>query len=194
MRIGFDIDGVIYNFTKAYHQWLNQYRGMSLSLDTEAHSWDWFLDWETRAQFGQNLHDSVDDGFMYWQGDLYEPTIKQNLLDLRATGHTIHLITARTYGVSKCPEAATRHFFNENGLVYDTLTISKDKTAVKTDVFIEDNLKNYDLLEAAGIASYLVNRPYNLQNDTRRRVNSVDEFTRLILEEKWQSVELSCSS
>ena len=194
MRIGFDVDGVFYKFTKTYHQWLNQSQGMNLSLEDEALTWDWFLEWETKEQFCQNLHDSVDAGFMYWQGELYEATIKQNLLDLRAAGHTIHIVTARTFGLSKCPEKATRHFFKENDLVYDTLTISKDKTAIKTDLFIEDNLTNYDLLEAAGVTSYLVNRPYNLQNDTRRRVNSVDEFTRLILEEKWQSLELSCSS
>jgi uncharacterized HAD superfamily protein len=191
VRIGFDVDGVLYRFTKAYHLWLNQNRGMSLSLDDEAQTWDWFLDWETSAEFAENLHESVDAGQMYWIGDLYESTIKQNLLDLRAAGHTIHIVTARTFGRKACPQEATSNWFSYNELVFDTITISKDKTAVKTDLFIEDNLKNYDLLEAAGVTSYLVNRPYNLQNDTRRRVNSVDEFSKLILEEKWHLLDSS---
>lgn len=182
MRIGLDIDGVFYRFTRAYHLWLNESKGMSLSLDDEAQTWDWFLDWETVEQFQQNLHDSVDSGHMYWSGELYEPTMSQNLYDLRAEGHTIHFVTARTFGKTSCPEAATRHWLEENNLIYDTLTISKDKTAVKTDVFLEDNLKNYDALEAVGVKSYLVNRPYNLQKDYRRRVTTVDEFTKLILE------------
>lgn len=183
MRIGLDIDGVFYNFTKAYHLWLNQTKGMSLSLDDEAQTWDWFLDWETSEEFVQNLHDSVDSGHMYWVGELYESTMSQNLKDLRSAGHTIHFVTARTFGKTACPEAATRHWLNSSDLVYDTLTISKDKTIVATDVFLEDNLKNYDLLDAAGVRSYLINRPYNLQKDDRRRVSSVDEFTKLILED-----------
>lgn len=189
MRIGFDVDGVIYRFAKAYHLWVNQSLGMTLDPEKEAHAWDWFLDWQTKEEFCESLHDSVDSGHMYWVGDLYEPTIKQNLLDLRAAGHTIHIITARTFGREKCPLKATEHFFAAKELVYDEIVVSKDKTAVKTDLFIEDNLQNYDLLEAAGVTSYLINRPYNLRNDTRRRVNSVDEFTRLILEERWHSLE-----
>lgn len=181
MRIGFDVDDVLYKFVKAYHLWLNQTKGKSFDLKSEAPTYNWFLEWEISEEFCQNLHDSVDAGQMYWQGDLCEPTIAQNLLDLRAAGHTIHIVTARLFGVKRCPEEATRSWFSNNNLIFDTLTISKDKTAVKTDLFIEDNLKNYDLLEAAGVTSYLVNRPHNLQKDSRRRVNSVDEFTKIIL-------------
>lgn len=187
MRIGFDVDGVLYKFTHAYHLWLNQTKGMSLSLDDEAQTWDWFLAWETTEEFCQNLHESVDAGSMYWVGELCEPQIAQNLRDLRAAGHTIHVVTARTFGKIKCPEEATRSWFSYNDLVFDTITVSKDKTAVETDLFIEDNLANYDRLDAAGVTSYLVNRPYNLQKDNRRRVNSVDEFTKLILEDSWRS-------
>jgi len=194
MRIGFDVDGVLYKFTKAYHLWLNQTKGMSLSLEDEAQTWDWFLDWESVEDFGENLHQSVDAGQMYWIGDLYEPTIKQNLLDLRAAGHSIHIITARTFGRKLCPAEATSAWFGYNELIFDTITISKDKTAVKTDLFIEDNLVNYDRLEASGVTSYLVNRPYNLQKDNRRRVDSVDEFTKLVLEEKWDSSALQSAS
>jgi uncharacterized HAD superfamily protein len=191
VKIGFDIDGVLYKFTHAYHLWLNQNKGMSLSLDDEAQTWDWFLEWETKEEFAENLHKSVDEGQMYWVGELYEPTIKQNLLDLRAAGHTIHVVTARTFGRKACPIEATIAWFDYRGLVFDTITLSKDKTSYKTDVFIEDNLKNYDSLEAAGVVSYLVNRPYNLLDDNRRRVNSVDEFSKLILEEKWHSLDSS---
>lgn len=188
MRIGFDVDGVLYNFTKAYHLWLNQSKGMSLDIDVEAQTWDWFTEWETKEEFVQNLHDSVDAGFMYWQGELYEPTIRQNLLDLRAAGHTVHVVTARTFGVLRCSREATEFFFKENDLVYDELLISNNKAEIHTDLFIEDNLFNYDVLDAAGVTSYLLNRPYNVEIDNRRRVDSVDQFTQLILEERWSSL------
>lgn len=189
MRIGFDVDGVIYRFTKAYHLWLNQSKGMSLDPEVEAHTWDWFKDWETIEEFRQNLHDGVDSGQMYWQGELYEPQIRQNLLDLRAAGHTIHVVTARLFGVEKCPLEATQHFFATHGLVYDEMIVSKNKACVPTDLFLEDNLRNYEALEGSGTVPYLVNRPYNLEKDTRRRVDSVDEFTNLILEGSWRSLE-----
>lgn len=192
MRIGFDVDGVIYRFTKAYHIWLNANRGMSLDPEVEAQTWDWFTEWESQDEFIMNLHDGVDSGDLYWQGELYEPSIAQNLLDLRAAGHTIHVVTARTFGIQKCPEEATRHFFSNNGLIFDTLDITRDKTSVPTDLFLEDSLRNYRDLELAGMTSYLVNRPYNqVKNSNMRRVNTVDEFTKLILEEKWQSLEPS---
>lgn len=191
MRIGFDVDGVIYRFTKAYHIWLNENRGMSLDVEVEAQTWDWFTEWESQDEFILNLHDAVDSGDIYWHGELYEPTIAQNLRDLRAAGHSIHIVTARTFGIEKCSKEATKHWFSNHGLVYDTLTIARDKACVPTDLFLEDHLRNYDVLEKAGVASYLVNRPYNLYNDNRRRVNTVDEFTKLILEDKWRSLEPS---
>lgn len=191
MRIGFDVDGVIYRFTKAYHTWLNTNRGMSLDVEVEAQTWDWFTEWESPDEFVMNLHDGVDSGEMYWVGDLYEPTIKQNLLDLRAAGHTIHVVTARLFGIVECSKVATQHFFDTHGLVYDTMDITKDKASVPTDIFLEDSLRNYHELEAAGVTSYLVNRPYNLMDDNRRRVDTVDEFSKLILEESWLPLDSS---
>jgi len=194
MRIGFDVDGVIYKFVKAYITWLNETKGTTFDVEAEATTWNWFTEWETAEQFTINLHDSVDAGHMYWLGELYEPQISQNLKDLKAAGHTIHVVTARLFGIQKCPLEATKYFFDANELVYDTMDITKDKTSVPTDIFLEDNLTNYDALDAAGVTSYLINRPYNLKNDTRRRVDSVDEFTKLILEERWFGSELECVS
>lgn len=185
-NIGFDVDGVIYKFVKAYHEWLNNNKGMNLDLNVEAQRWDWFTDWESVEDFFKNLHNGVNSGEIYWTGELYEPTIRQNLLDLKAAGHKIHIVTARNFGDEGMGLAATKHFFHSNGLLFDTMTVSSNKACMLTDVFIEDNLRNYDDLEACGVRSYLVNRPYNVLNDNRRRVNSVDEFTQLILEEKWQ--------
>jgi FMN phosphatase YigB (HAD superfamily) len=189
VRIGFDVDGVFYRLTKAYHLWINQKLGMNLDPELEAQTYHWFQEWESRDEFLVNLHEAVDAGEMFWKGDLYEPQISQNLKDLKAAGHTIHVVTARFSGVSKCSQEATRHFFQQNDLIYDTMTFSWDKTVVETDIFLEDHIKNYDALEAAGITSYLVNRPYNDLQDNRRRVDTVDEFTGLILENAWQSLD-----
>lgn len=186
MRIGWDSDGVLYRFTKAYHSWMNENHGMSLDLEAEAQTWNWFEEFgQTVEDFKQCMTASVDAGHLFWQGELYEPQIAQNIADLKAAGHTNHLVTYRFSGKSACPRQATQHFYASNNIQFDSITYAKDKTSVPTDVFLEDNLDNYDALEAAGVTAYLVNRPYNLRNDNRRRVNSVDEFTKLILEDRW---------
>lgn len=182
MRIGWDSDGVLYRFTKAYHSWMNLNHGMSLDLEVEAQTWNWFLDWQSVDEFKACMDASVDAGYLFWQGELYEPEIPQLIVDLKAQGHTNHLVTYRFSGKNSCPKAATEHFYASQGIEFDSITYSKDKTVVDVDIFLEDNLLNYDALEAAGVKVYLVNRPYNLENDTRRRVDSVKEFVNLILE------------
>lgn len=183
MRIGWDSDGVLYKFTKAYHLGMNTHYGMSLDTEVEAHTWNWFLDFgQSVADFKRCMDELVDAKQLFWEGELYEPQIGQNIADLRAAGHTNHLITYRFSGISQCSRAATEYFYGKMGIEFDSITYSKDKTVVPTDVFLEDSVDNYDALEATGTISFLVNRPYNQLNDARRRVNSVDEYTNLILE------------
>lgn len=182
--VGWDSDGVLYRFTEAYHSWMNL-QGMSLDVDVEAQTWDWFTQWQTVEDFLRCMDESVDAGHLFWQGKLYEPQIPQNIADLKAAGHENHLVTHRFSGKVKCSQAATKHFYASEGIEFDSITFTKDKTTVKCDVFLEDNLANYDALEAAGVKSYLINRPYNLLDDNRRRVDSVQEFTELILAGVW---------
>ena len=183
--VGWDSDGVIYRFTKAYHLWMNLDQGLNLDPEVEAESWTWFENWQTKQQFLDCMDNAVDAGQLFWQGELYEPQIPQNIAALSAAGHQNHLVTHRFSGKTSCSRAATEHFYRTQGIIFDSISYSRDKTVVKTDVFLEDNIDNYDDLEAAGIKSYLVNRPYNLRNDNRRRVNSVQEFTEMILAGKW---------
>jgi FMN phosphatase YigB (HAD superfamily) len=188
MKIGWDSDGVLYRFTKAHYSWMNKHHGMQLDIESEPPIWDYFTEWGLSVQqFLDSMDAAVDAGHLFWTGELYEPTIPENIRALKAAGHTNHLVTHRFSGKTRCSKAATEHFYAEKGIEFDSIHYSRDKTVAETDIFIEDNLKNYDALEAAGIPTVLVNRPYNLENDSRIRVNSVDEFTKLILEGKWDS-------
>lgn len=193
MRIGWDFDGVWYRFTKAHRLWINNRYGMNLDPEVEVNTWNYFLDWgHSVEQFLQDLNDAVDAKHLFWTGELYEPGAVGVLDQLKAAGHTNHLVTHRFSGVLECPQAATRHFLKVNGLNFDSVQFSKDKVIGQTDVFKEDNLENYDALEKAGITAYLINRPYNqVEGDNRKRVNSIAEYANLILEQKWQSL-VSC--
>lgn len=180
-KIGWDSDGVLYRFTKAYHSWMNLSHGMTLDVESEVDSWDWFLEWQSLDDFKNCMDDAVDAGYLFWQGELFDPDIPQYLATLKSAGHENHLVTHRFSGKQKCSKAATEHFYASHGIVFDSITYTRDKASVKTDVFIEDNLDNYDALEQAGIKAYLVNRPYNMRNDNRRRVESVKQFVDTLL-------------
>jgi FMN phosphatase YigB (HAD superfamily) len=180
MKIGWDSDGVLYRFTKAYHTWMNEAYGFNFDVESEAQVWNWFHAWQSPEDFLRCMDEGVDAGYLFWQGELYEPEIPELILSLKQAGHENYLITHRFSGKAKCPQDATKHFYEEQGVKFDDIIFSKDKTVAKMDVFIEDNVDNYDSLDAAGVKVYLINRPYNQIDDSRRRVSSVKEFVSLI--------------
>ena len=179
LRVGVDLDNVVYNFTKkACEAVLRE----GFVISSEPDCWDWFLpSGLTRERFLEIISDSVDDLQFFWKGDMLD-NAADHISRLREAGHEIHIVTYRDYGKIYTAEQATRYWLNTKGVEFDSLTFSQDKTVVSVDVFIEDNLDNYDALEAAGTKAYLVNRTYNqVEDDGRRRVDSFGDFADLIL-------------
>jgi uncharacterized HAD superfamily protein len=187
MRIGLDVDGVLYHFTHAYNTKLQSLGHEFDDLFVEPDTWDYFTKYGyTTEEFLAHLDEMVDNKQLFWQGELYEEDIPEWIDKLRDEGHTIHFVTNRFSGKSECAEEATRHFFDSRGIHYDTLTFSSDKTVVETDVFLEDNLKNFEKIWAANRVCYLVNRPYNQTGeDEAFRVDTFSEFARMFLPGGW---------
>lgn len=181
LRVGCDLDGVVYNFTKKF---CGEAHKNGFDLSDTPDSWNWFESCGmTREQFEDIMHSSVDDLQLFWKGDMLD-NAANHMARLRDAGHEIHIVTHRESGNVYTSESATRYWLDTKGVMFDSLTFSKDKTVVPVDVFIEDNIDNYDALEAAGVKAYLVNRSYNqAEGDERRRVNSFEEFADLILNE-----------
>lgn len=108
-------------------------------------------------------------------------------------GHWIHIVTARgTFHGNRWNERIheiTREQVEEWAVPHHSLTFTRDKASVPTDFFIDDNLRNYHALDSAGVEVYLLNRPWNAVDETKidtlglRRVNTVDEFVDIILQE-----------
>lgn len=177
LKVGVDLDGVVYNFTKKFNECALR-EGYELGPDD---CWNYFeRSGMTREIFEKVMHDSVDDLQLFWRGDMLDDAAS-HIRALRAAGHSIHIVTHRVSGNIFTSEQATRYWLTFKEIEYDSLTFSKDKTVVPVDVFIEDNVDNYDALDAAGVKSYLVNRPYNQQQDNRRRVSSFGDFAALWL-------------
>jgi hypothetical protein len=184
LRVGFDIDGVMYDFAESLRQYM-RYFGYDKKYNMcegEVSKWHFYHDWGmTDAEFVNHCHKGVDAGFVFAHGGTRDnsPDAVRFVKDL---GHSVHIITDRSFGST--PERshfATRQWLYLNDIPYDTLDFSADKTCRETDIFIEDKLENYDALVAAGVDCYLVSRPWNMvPDDNRKRIKSIQEYATII--------------
>ncbi|AXH68795.1 phosphatase [Streptomyces phage Comrade] len=184
MRVGVDLDGVCYDFAHSFRRALfelgvyNDYK----VVEGEPDNWHFYLDWGlTQDEFVQFCHQGVDRGTVFGYGGPRDDA-PAALSFLRAMGHSIHIVTDRSFGtVPENSHDVTRKWLSHFGFEYDTLTFSADKTCVPTDVFIEDKLENYDALVAAGVDCYLVDRPWNQDGDDgRKRIKSIQQFATIV--------------
>jgi hypothetical protein len=186
VHVGFDMDGVTHEYRVGY--W-NTLRRMGHPVGaTEPPTFDENPTWDTHAEYGITDDDDIaiirigsDMGTLFGSA----PPIKgsrdaMNLL--YDAGHRITIITARDNAtIPGRDHEVTEGWLRRWGFRYDTLRIDVDKTVIPTDVFIEDRVRNYDALEAAGSRPFLITYPYNDEPDARRRVVDAWHFARSIV-------------
>lgn len=185
MRVGFDMDGVLYDF-RAAHSRFEIDRGNALcTVENCDPGWDYFAGWGMDFDaWMESYTQGVEAGVLLRYGDPLPGAVwaTQRLAEL---GHTVHLVTDRSVGIT--PGISSRHtaaWLADHGFVFHSLTFSADKTVVPVDVFIEDRLKNADALNAAGTPCYLINRTWNgPADDDRLRVDTLEGFVAAITEE-----------
>lgn len=179
LNIGKDLDGCHYMFQHGVNRALKA-AGFNLKCDPRNYyfwrDWGWSEErWMAFWKWG------VEAGYIFNSAPL-RGAVEANHA-LYNAGHKIHFITYRGFpdrpGLA---EKVTEQSLQAAGFKYHSLTFSEDKTIIKTDVFIEDNLANYDALNAVGTECYLITRPWNEGVKVERRVRSVAEFARIILE------------
>jgi 5'(3')-deoxyribonucleotidase len=112
------------------------------------------------------------------------PGVQETLAELRASGHTVHLATARGFEgpLAGMVRAHTVEWLATHAIPHDSLTFTADKSLLNVDVFLDDGIHNVEALHAAGIPAYLRDQPHN-QTSTLPRVADVATFARKILEE-----------
>ena len=180
MRIGIDLDGVLYNFGDSVKRYLDHIGQGHLwkSGPTPSPFWDFYKDWGwTGQQFVDMCNAGADAGFIF-TGPAREGAVEA-MGRIAATGNEIIIITDRPFGSSPMvSQANTEEWLWQHGIEYDELWFSADKTCAPTDMFVEDKLENYDALVANGTAAYLINRAWNHVDggDARRRIDSISEF------------------
>ncbi len=166
LDIGVDLDGIGYEFVGALHHFAATHLGRNFGPVSNADtcsSFDfWKDDWNlTLEEFLQLGNDAAEAGILFTHGEPFAG-FKAGLDRLLAAGHRIHIVTDRAgFGGLEVASAQTQAWLTREGINYTSLNVTADKTAIKTDVFIEDRPKYYTMLEEAGVDVFLRAWGYN---------------------------------
>lgn len=184
LRIGFDLDGVVYNFRKVLSDYLISSGRVECTLENALPHWDFFEGWDLTVEEYLRLYRAgVDDGYVLRLGDPLPGSVEgmQRLYD---AGHSIHIVTDRKIATDpNQPALLTEAWLLEHGVPFNSLTLSSDKTAVATDYFIDDRYENYVARVGAGMNCHLLTQPWNadLGDRSTKRVATVEQFVDEIL-------------
>lgn len=181
LSVGKDLDGCHYLFDRAWF-----HAAVALGEEGFAHDlYESATRWEFYETYGCDLdrflaicNKAADLGLLWNYGAANMRDGQATWHDLAAEGHRIHVKTDRSFGAHPlASEVATRIWLAATGRRYDTLTFTRDKTTgPPVDLMLEDKIENYDALDAFGVEVWLIDRPWNQDDGTRRRVFSHDEF------------------
>lgn len=176
--IAVDVDDVLFAFCDKAHEICER---AGIANGGTITQWQFHLDYGISSEdLWATLDPFIVSGELYEGWPIYGTT--GQLRRLRGFGHRIHLVTARGFGPNgSLVEAHTRAWVRNWNVPFDTLTFSQDKTIVHSDFALDDNVKNYAELEAAGSMAYLMDACHNQDFDTPRRVRSVEEFADIVL-------------
>lgn len=182
MRVGSDADGVFYGFREVHSAFEVGRGNAHCALELAADHWDYFEGWEMNLdEWLTSYAEGVDAGVILWTGEPLPGAI-ETYQAIRDAGHSIHIGT--DIFVGKEPEKARLHWLETTGFPYDTLTVTKDKTVLDVDIFLEDRLENADAVNASGTLCYLINRPWNQVpgGDDRPRIDRIEEYYDKVME------------
>ena len=173
-NIGIDLDGCAYDFGASLRKFLVEHEQFDPVLLGETKVWDFFLEWGlSLGEYLDYYAKGVDAGVVLLDGPPHDGC-KKYLERLREDGHKLNIVTYRTVG--KRAVQNTMEWLQREEIPYDSITFSKDKTIIDNHFFIEDNLDNYHALNRAGIHPYLMDRPWNENENVANRVNDWEDF------------------
>ena len=187
LTVGFDLDGVGYNFGDSVQRYLEiTGRGDVWKSGTNKKPyWDFYKDWGwTGKQFVDFCNDGADAGVICCGG--IRPNFAETARAVKRLGHKIVIITDRAFGSSpSVSQNHTRNWLSQHQIPYDELIFSADKTCVWTDIFVEDKVENYQNLTRAGTEAWLVTRAWNDEFDADNRISDVGEYLPKVIDKSF---------
>jgi hypothetical protein len=177
--VGIDLDGCVYRFVDAMREFAHRVDGVPLHTMGEARSWDAMtVQWGWSAQeFTDRYRRALHQGELFWRGAAY-PGALETLAALSASEHRVEVVTARVIDERdrELVHAATMHWLDAAGVHVDALHLRVDKQHVELDCAIDDAPHNVASLEAAGREAWLLDRPWNRDARSHRRVHTWAQF------------------
>lgn len=176
LRIGVDIDDVLYPWYDAAHRACVT---AGITNDVTPLTWSPFEEYGcTDRVWFDTL---VAAGVEVYVGPPIDGALDA-LARLREHGHEVHLVTARgAFANGLHIKRWTVEWLADWDVPHDALHFCGAKDVVQVDAFVDDRAKHCDELERAGIPTWLVDRPYNRDHDHPRRVQHVSEFVDAVL-------------
>lgn len=181
LRVGIDLDGVVYDFAESLRNHLLVKDSWARAADYPPPTrWEFYEDW------GYGLHEfvfecnrGVNAGIIFNTGKPFTGAAEA-FERIRAAGHSIHIVTDRTFGKPGQAALHTIAWLHRWDLHYDSITFASDKTIADVDVMVDDRPENFHALTKAGVDAWLLTRPWNQHVDTNRRVLDLLHFAEVI--------------
>lgn len=156
MRVGLDMDGVIYNFVEDLRDYLTNNLHRSPETLPEPDRWEFWTDWNMSfKQFKYVMESGIESGELFANGPMYDGA--EGINYLTSKGHTVHILTHRDHRV----EQRTYDWFASKGLTVHSITLNGDKTAEEFDIYFDDKPENVAAVLEAGRKAFLLDRPWN---------------------------------
>jgi hypothetical protein len=162
-RVGIDLDGVCYDFNESLEIWC-KHREMKLNYGPSTR-WEFYEDWGlSLEEFLTECEMAADGGWLFRYGKVINDA-KDQLQRLRDAGHTIVLITDRSFGhfggKGNSSRVNTEQWLKQVELPYDEIHFTADKSSVQVDYHLDDKPGNYEAMKAVGVDAWLLNCPWN---------------------------------
>lgn len=184
--IVFDVDDVICNFRESLYQ--------SFKIKGIDFHWSEWSSYNLTANYkfeddNEFIRHMLDSQVV--ENAAIEEYVKEFFENLKNHGYHIGLLTAR--GWHHEGFKVTEHFVRSNGLTVDKIVLSSSyhdrKSAYLKEFegevkgYIDDSIRHIvDFISLSVPNVYLLDRPWNQENRELPRVNSLKEFSNIILE------------
>ena len=177
VHVGLDLDGVVFDFVGNFTNYVR-----SIGKETgDTLKWNFYHEWGmSDSDFERIYANGIREKKILYSGKPIEECAS-NLRRLRNSGCVFHVVTDRSVpGVVEQSHKSTRRWLKRNGIPYNTVTFTGNKTSVlPLDAFVEDNAKNAKALLDAGCKNVaLMSRPWNetFEDERWTRVKNWSEF------------------
>lgn len=174
IRLGLDLDGVIYNFVDEFREYYSIEHGLDPEELSEVTRWEFYRDWGmTDEEYFIELGKAAINSKVFTKGEPY-PHAQEQILRLKELGFEIVIITARN--VSNNPthmeliHKNTAQWLIDQNIAFDELIIDNDKTRHNLDILVDDNIWNVEAQMLAGKTGYVFDRPWNREENIYLRV------------------------